>query len=138
VWRTALSSIVDFEEGVAAPAKCPGNGTAMKPAHRLHGHTLRPLLVVTHDQVFHLNRNGTVTYVCNCYGLTEDQVFEAGDTATDIEMLRIYPRAICVRSFDDELHGLLEIAHTDAVSQDLARCVREGIDHFFSSRAVPE
>src|SRR5262245_60472373 len=104
----------------------------------LHDMSGMPLLVFTHDQVFDLNRNGTVTHVCNWYGLSEDQVFQAGDTANDIEMLRIYPRAVCVRSFDDEVHGLPEIAHAGAVSQDLARCVREGIDHFFSSRAVPE
>ena len=53
--------------------------------------------------MFDHNRHGTVTYVCDCYGLTEVQVFVAGDTTNDIEIVRIHPLAICVPTFDDEL-----------------------------------
>ncbi len=55
--------------------------------------------------------------VCNCYDLTEDQVFVAYDTANDIEMLRTPPRAIFVRNFDDELDGLPEICSRTAVPE---------------------
>jgi sucrose-phosphate synthase len=99
---------------------------------------LRLLLVFAHDQVFAHNRNGTVTFVCNCYGLTEDQVFVANDTANDIEMLRTHPRAIFVRNFDDELDGLPEIVQAYSVSPEYARGVIEGIDHFCCRTAVPE
>ena len=43
--------------------------------------TLRLPLVFAH------NRTGTVTYVCNLYGLTEGQVCVADDTADDVEMV---------------------------------------------------
>jgi sucrose-phosphate synthase len=99
---------------------------------------LRLLLVFAHDQVFAHNRNGTVTYVCNCYGLTEDQVFVADDTANDIEMLRTHPRAIFVRNLDDELDSLPELVQAHFASLEYARGVIEGIDHFCSRTAVPE
>ena len=78
---------------------------------------MRLLLVFAHDQVFAHNRNGTVTYVHNCYDLTEDQVFVAYDTADDIEMLRTPTRAIFVRNFDDELDSLPEICSRTAVPE---------------------
>jgi hypothetical protein len=90
------------------------------------------------NQVFAHNRNGTVTYVCNCYGLTEDQVLVAYDTANGIEMLRTHPRAIFVRNFDNEPDGLPEIVQAHSVSPEYARRVIEGIDRFCSRTAVPE
>ena len=77
---------------------------------------MRLLLVFAHDQVFAHNRDGTVTYVCNCYGLT-DQVFVAYEAANDIEMLRTPTRAIFVRNFDDELDNLPEICSRTAVPE---------------------
>ena len=120
----------------ATPATTP----RWKPAHRRRRlrDTLRLLLVFAHDQVFAHNRNGTVTYVCNCYGLTEDQVFVAYDTANDIEMLRTHPRAILVRNFDDELDGLPEIVQAYSVSPEYARGVIEVIDNLCRRTAVPE
>ena len=53
--------------------------------------------------------------VCNCYDLTEDQVFVAYDTADNIEMLRTPPRAVFVRNVDGELDGLPEICRGTAV-----------------------
>jgi sucrose-phosphate synthase len=76
--------------------------------------------------------------VCNCYSLTEVQVFVAGDTTNDIEMLRIHPRAICVPNFDDELDGGPGIVRADSVSPQYVRGVSAGIDHFSSPRGVPE
>ena len=98
---------------------------------------MRLLLVFAHDQVFAHNRDGTVTYVCNCYGLT-DQVFVAYEAANDIEMLRTHPRAIFVRNFDDRLDGLPEIVQAYSVSPEYARGVIEGIDHLCRRTAVPE
>jgi sucrose-phosphate synthase len=80
---------------------------------------------------------GTVTYVCNLYGLTEDQVFVADDSANDIEMLRTHPRAIFVRNFDDELDSLPELVQAYFASPEYAQGVFEGIDHFCSRTAVP-
>ena len=53
--------------------------------------------------------------VCNCYDLSEDQVFVAYDTANDIEMLRTPPRAVFVRNFEGELDSLSEICRGTAV-----------------------
>jgi Sucrose-6F-phosphate phosphohydrolase len=94
--------------------------------------------VFTHDQVFDHNRPGTVTYVCNCYRLTEVQVFVAGDTTNDIEIVRIHSLAICVPNFDDELDGQREIVQANSVSPQHVRRVGAGIDHFRSPRGVPE
>ena len=91
--------------------------TGGRGAHRHLRDTLRLLLVFAHDQVFAHNRNGTVTYVHNCYDLTEDQVFVAYDTADDVEMLRTPTRAIFVRNFDDELDSLPEICSRTAVPE---------------------
>lgn len=88
--------------------------------------------------VFAHNRTGTVTYVCNLYGLTEDQVFVADDSANDIEMLRTHSRAIFVRTFDDELDSQPELVHAHFASPEYARGVIEGIDHFCCRTAVPE
>lgn len=88
--------------------------------------------------MFDHNRPGTVTYVCNCYGLTEVQVFVAGDTTNDIEIVRIHPLAICVPNFDDELDGQREIVQANSVSPQHVRRVGAGIDHFRSPRGVPE
>ena len=40
--------------------------------------------------VFAHNRTGTVTYVCNLYGLTDRQVCVADDTADDVEMVHTH------------------------------------------------
>jgi len=82
------------------------------------------------------NRTGTVTYVCNLYGLTEDRVFVADDSANDIEST--HPRAIFVRNFDDELDSLPELVQAYFASPEYARGVIEGITHFCSRTAVPE
>jgi len=75
--------------------------------------------------------------VCNCYGLTEDEVFVADDSK-DIEMLRTHPRAIFVRNVDDELDGRPELVQACFASAEYPRGVIEGIDHFCSRTAVPE
>jgi hypothetical protein len=84
------------------------------------------------------NRNGTVTYVCHCRGLTEVQVFVAYDTADDIEMPRTHRRAIFVRNFDDERDGLPEFVQAYFASREYAWGVIQGVDHFCSGTAVPE
>jgi hydroxymethylpyrimidine pyrophosphatase-like HAD family hydrolase len=76
--------------------------------------------------------------VCNLYGLTEDLVFLADDSANDIEMLSTHPRAIFVRNFDDELDGLPEVVQAYFASPEYARGFIEGIDHFCSRTAEPE
>jgi Sucrose-6F-phosphate phosphohydrolase len=109
-----------------------------KPAHRRHlRDTLRLVLVFAHDQVFAHNRNGTVTYVCNCYSLTEDQLFVADNVANNIDMLRTHPRVVFVRNFDKELDNLLELVQAYFAFPEYARGVIEGIDHFGSCTAVP-
>ena len=71
-------------------------------------------------------------------GLTEVQVFVAGDTTNDIEIVRIHPLAICVPNFDDERDGQREIVEANSVSPQHIRRVGAGIDHFRSPRGVPE
>ena len=76
------------------------------------------------------SKGSAVTYVRNLYGLSENQVFVAGDSGNDIEMLRTMPQAIIVQNFSDDLASLPDLSHGYFASTAFALGIIEGVDHF--------
>jgi sucrose-phosphate synthase len=76
------------------------------------------------------SKGAAVTYVRNLHGLTETQVFVAGDSGNDIEMLRTMPQAIIVQNFSDDLASLPDLSHGYFASAAYALGIIEGVNHF--------
>ncbi len=76
------------------------------------------------------SKGSAVTHVRNRYGMTESQVFVAGDSGNDIEMLRTIPQAIIVQNFSDDLASLPDLSHGYFASATYALGIIEGVDHF--------
>ena len=76
------------------------------------------------------SKGSAVAYVRDLYGLTDRQVFVAGDSGNDIEMLRTMPQAIIVHNFSDDLGTLPDLKHGYVASASYALGIIEGVDHF--------
>ncbi|KQP58649.1 HAD-IIB family hydrolase [Methylobacterium sp. Leaf112] len=69
------------------------------------------------------------------YGLAEADVFVAGDSGNDVEMLRARRQAIIVANFSDDLASHAALAHSYVARATHARGVIEGVAHFRKSPA---
>ena len=76
------------------------------------------------------SKGSAVEYLRDRYGLDARDVFVAGDSGNDVEMLRALPQAIIVANFSDGLAGLADLAHSYVARRTHALGVIEGVDHF--------
>jgi sucrose-phosphate synthase len=76
------------------------------------------------------SKGAAVAYVRDLFGLTDRQVFVAGDSGNDIEMLRTMPQAIIVQNFSDDLASLPDLKHGYVASASYALGIIEGVDYF--------
>jgi len=76
------------------------------------------------------SKGAAVAYVRDRFGLTDRQVFVAGDSGNDIEMLRTMPQAIIVQNFSDDLASLPDLKHGYVASASYALGIIEGVDYF--------
>jgi len=97
----------------------------------IHSHG-RYLDVLPHG----VSKGSAVEYVRRRLGLAKGQVFVAGDSGNDVEMLRLMPQAIIVGNFSDGLASLPVLAHGYVARGSYARGVIEGVDHFRRLRAA--
>jgi sucrose-phosphate synthase len=82
------------------------------------------------------SKGTAVDHVRGLYGLHERDVFVAGDSGNDIEMLRARRQSIIVANFSDDLASQSALAHSYVARASHARGVIEGVAHFRRS-AVP-
>jgi sucrose-phosphate synthase len=82
------------------------------------------------------SKGAAVAYVRDLYGLADRQVFVAGDSGNDIEMLRTMPQAIIVQNFSDDLASLPDLKHGYVASASYALGIIEGVDHFRKLAAI--
>lgn len=78
------------------------------------------------------SKGSAVEYLRSRYGLSPQDVFVAGDSGNDVEMLRALPQAIIVANFTDGLAGLADLSHSYVARRTHALGVMEGVDHFRS------
>lgn len=76
------------------------------------------------------SKGTAVTYVRNKFGMSESQVFVAGDSGNDVDMLRTSPQAIIVANYSDGLVNRPDLAHAYRASETHALGIIEGVDHF--------
>ncbi|MBV8189829.1 MAG: HAD-IIB family hydrolase [Alphaproteobacteria bacterium] len=83
------------------------------------------------------SKGAAVAYLRDLYGLTDRQVFVAGDSGNDIEMLRTMPQAIIVQNFSDGLATRPDLKHGYVASASYALGIIEGVDYFRRLAATP-
>jgi len=76
------------------------------------------------------SKGTAVDHVRVLYGLSEDDVFVAGDSGNDVEMLRAGRQAIIVANFSDDLASHTALKHSYVARATHARGVIEGVAHF--------
>ncbi len=82
------------------------------------------------------SKGTAVDHVRGLYGLHERDVFVAGDSGNDIEMLRSGRQSIIVANFSDDLANQSALAHSYVARASHARGVIEGVAHFRRSAAL--
>ncbi|MDY8108154.1 HAD-IIB family hydrolase [Fulvimarina sp. 2208YS6-2-32] len=76
------------------------------------------------------SKGAAIAYLREGLRLSEDDVFVAGDSGNDIEMLRAVPQAIIVANYSDDLASRPDLAHTYVSHQSHAMGIIEGVEHF--------
>jgi len=76
------------------------------------------------------SKGTAVDHVRALYGLSEGDVFVAGDSGNDVEMLRARRQAIIVANFSDDLASHAALRHSYVARASHARGVIEGVAHF--------
>ena len=76
------------------------------------------------------SKGTAVDHVRALYGLSEGDVYVAGDSGNDVEMLRAGRQAIIVANFSDDLANRAGLAHSYVARASHARGVIEGVAHF--------
>lgn len=76
------------------------------------------------------SKGAAVEHVRRRYGIDRGQVFVAGDSGNDIEMLKALPCSIIVGNHRDGLVGTPGLDHAYVASAGYARGVIEGVEHF--------
>ena len=76
------------------------------------------------------SKGTAVDHVRALYRLPEGDVFVAGDSGNDVEMLRARRQAIIVANFSDDLANHAGLAHSYVARASHARGVIEGVAHF--------
>jgi sucrose-phosphate synthase len=118
------------------------NDLVARLRERLEAAGLRCTMIHSHGRYLDIlpvraSKGAAVTHVRNRYGLSEEQVFVAGDSANDTDMLRALPQAIIVQNFSDDLANLPELQHAYFASKPYASGIIEGVDHFRIRTTVP-
>ncbi|SFG55311.1 HAD-IIB family hydrolase [Methylobacterium gossipiicola] len=76
------------------------------------------------------SKGTAVDHVRALYGLSEGDVFVAGDSGNDVEMLRARRQAIIVANFSDDLASHAALGHSYVARASHARGIIEGVAHF--------
>lgn len=77
-----------------------------------------------------------IAHVQQMFELDRDSVVVAGDSASDVEMLRSAPQAVLVANHADELATLPDLSHSYIARRRFAGGVMEGVEHFTALRAA--
>jgi sucrose-phosphate synthase len=111
------------------------SGTARRVRARLDAAGLAATIIHSHGRYLDVlppaaSKGTAVDHVRALYGLSERDVFVAGDSGNDVEMLRARRQAIIVANFSDDLASHAALAHSYVASATHARGVIEGVAHF--------
>ncbi len=145
--RTSIAAIVEREGGLTAQAPLeqrrfklsyfadgdPTAATRIKALLERHGHSCS--IIQSHGRYLDIlplgaSKGTAVEHVRQRMGLTPRQVFVAGDSGNDIEMLRSSPHAIIVGNYSDDLAAHPDLAHGYVAVGHHARGIIEGVTHF--------
>lgn len=114
-------------------------GTARRVRAGLDAAGLLASLIHSHGRYLDVlpptaSKGTAVDHVRALYGLSERDVFVAGDSGNDVEMLRARRQAIIVANFSDDLASHAALGHSYVARASHARGVIEGVAHF---RTIP-
>ncbi|MCJ2132226.1 HAD-IIB family hydrolase [Methylobacterium sp. E-045] len=109
--------------------------TARRVRGRLDAAGLAASIIHSHGRYLDVlppaaSKGTAVDHVRALYGLAEGNVFVAGDSGNDVEMLRVRRQAIIVANFSDDLATHAALGHSYVASASHARGVIEGVAHF--------
>lgn len=76
------------------------------------------------------SKGTAVEFVRKRLGLVTRQVYVAGDSGNDVEMLRLLPNAIVVGNFCDQLRSRPELDHCHFAPRRYARGILDGVAYF--------
>ncbi len=115
-------------------------GTARLARARLDAAGLAATIIHSHGRYLDVlppaaSKGTAVDHVRALYGLAEANVFVAGDSGNDVEMLRARRQAIIVANFSDDLASHAALGHSYVARETHARGVIEGVAHFRKSPA---
>lgn len=158
-WREAVSRGWDRAALLAALAEVPGlvpqgpleqrghklsyfgdAGSVRRVRARLDTAGLSASIIHSHARYLDVlpataSKGTAVDHVRALYGLSERDVFVAGDSGNDVEMLRVRRHAIIVANFSDDLASHAALAHSYVARATHARGIIEGVAHFRKSPA---
>lgn len=85
------------------------------------------------------SKGAAIGYLRRRLKLADENVFAAGDSGNDIEMLRSVPQSIIVANYSDSLAARPDLAHSYVARNAHALGIIEGVRHFrsLSARARP-
>ncbi len=145
--RASIEAILDRESGLTAQAPLeqrrfklsyfadgdPTAATRIKALLERHGHSCS--IIQSHGRYLDIlplgaSKGTAVEHVRKRMGLAPRQVFVAGDSGNDIEMLRSSPHAIIVGNYSDDLAAHPDLAHGYVAVGHHARGIIEGVTHF--------
>ena len=149
--RASIAAIVRHEGGLTQQAlleqrrfklsyfaNCdPGAATRIKTLLERHGHSCS--IIQSHGRYLDIlplgaSKGTAVEHVRRRLGLKPRQVYVAGDSGNDIEMLRACPHAIIVGNYSDDLAAHPDLAHGYVAVGHHARGIIEGVTHFRARR----
>lgn len=98
---------------------------------------LQGTVIASHDRYIDIlppraSKGTAVEFVRQRLGLGTQQVYVAGDSGNDIEMLRLHPNGIVVGNYCDRLFGRPELEHCHFAPRRYARGILDGIAYFRS------
>ena len=105
-------------------AHLQANGLAASIIHS-HGRYLDVLPVAA-------SKGAAIGHLKRRLKLADDNVFAAGDSGNDIEMLRSVPQSIIVANYSDSLAARPDLAHSYVARNTHALGIIEGVKHFRS------
>ena len=108
---------------------------------RLKATGLVASIIYSHGRYFDIlpvraSKGTAVEFVRERLGLAPTQVYVAGDSGNDVEMLRCMPHGIIVANFRDGLGSHEALAHCHVAPRRFARGVMDGVIHFRQRNAA--
>ena len=119
---------------------CDGAGATLDRIRRdLAAAGLETTIIQSHGRYldilpFRASKGAAIAHVRRRAGLSEHDVFVAGDSGNDVEMLRTNPQSIIVANYSDGLAQLPALQHAYVARKPHALGVIEGVKHFRSMR----